>query len=278
MTIDFGKVERYFDRRGFGFVARTFAKMPPSEVFFHIKVVKKTNPELAYALDSATSDAIYFWYECRPSLKGQEVSAIVDPKRIRRELADQVAAYIDAIKASWMNAGKPLPDAIRKATYDLLTSDEANQLSTSRETLAAEQKRQQEEREKAKTARLQAIEEQRAAAQRADYARRKANEERRAAQEAMEDEEFRQLVAEMSAFGFTHSNQVSAYIVSHKLGHKYKHISGVLRMQLDGHVWDFDGGFPRNIYARLCEELGLRNQGSGAVPVAFTPYKDIFQD
>ena len=92
-----------------------------------------------------------------------------------------------------------------------------------------------------------------------------------------EEEEFRQLVAEMSVLGFTYSSQVSAYIVRNRLGHKYKHISGILQMEMDGNVWSFNGGFPPNIYARLCEELGLGNQGSRAVPREFTPYKDIFE-
>ncbi|MFN9866241.1 MAG: hypothetical protein ACK568_03935 [Pseudanabaena sp.] len=68
---------------------------------------------------------------------------------------------------------------------------------------------------------------------------------------------------------------MSAYIVRNRLGHKYKHISGILQMELGGEVWNFNGGFPPNIYARLCDALGLGNQGSRAVPLAFTPYKDI---
>ena len=59
--------------------------------------------------------------------------------------------------------------------------------------------------------------------------------------------EFSQLVEEMSAMGFTHSKQVSAYIVRNKLGHKYKYICGVLEMELDGDVWNFDGGFPPEV-------------------------------
>jgi len=90
-----------------------------------------------------------------------------------------------------------------------------------------------------------------------------------------EEEEFRKLVEEMSAIGFTRSSQVSKYIVTKKLGHKYKHISGLLEMEMDGHVWDFDGGFPKDIYARLCKEMGLSNQGSDAVVRKFTPYKNI---
>jgi cold shock CspA family protein len=55
MTIDFGKVERYIDDRGFGFVSHTFENSSPKEVFFHIKIVKRTHPELARALESTIS-------------------------------------------------------------------------------------------------------------------------------------------------------------------------------------------------------------------------------
>ncbi len=89
------------------------------------------------------------------------------------------------------------------------------------------------------------------------------------------EKEFDNLVDEMSKHGFTHSSQVSAYIVRNQLGHKYRHISGILEMELDGDVWDFDGGFPTDIYAQLCYKLGLQNQGSRATPGRFTPYDDI---
>ncbi|MBF0208748.1 MAG: hypothetical protein HQK53_17920 [Oligoflexia bacterium] len=258
MTIDFGKVERYIENRGFGFVSHTFAKMPPKEVFFHIKVVKRTHPNLSQVLYNTSTNAnIYFWYEYETSPKGQEVLAILNPNKIRQKYDEHIAVLIDTIKTYWMNAGKPLPEAIRKATSDLLTSDEANHLAASREILEAEQKRHQEELQKAEDAKLKAIADQ------------------RAARENAENEEFRQLVAEMSALKFTSSSQVSNYIVRNRLGYNYKHISGILEMELDDERWKFNGGIQPKIYARLCEELGLGNQRSLATPVAFTAYKDI---
>lgn len=294
MTVDYGKVERYIGDRGFGFVSHTFADIPPKEVFFHIKVAKRTHPKLAQALDSTTTtEDMYFWYEYTTSSKGQEVSAILDLKRIQENYPDHKAAFIDTIKTRWMNVKKPLPESLRKATSDLLTSDEVNQLTASRETLEAEQRRQQEELRRTEAASIQMIAEQRAAQQRveaakrqviaeqmvaqqrAEAAKRQVIAEQTAAQQGVEEEEFRKLVAEMSALRYTHSSQVSAYIVSQRLGYKYKNISGILQMELNGNIWDFDGGFPPNIYRRLCNELGLRSRGSGAEVRAFTLYKDI---
>jgi len=99
----------------------------------------------------------------------------------------------------------------------------------------------------------------------------------RQANEEAEEEEFRQLVAEMAPLRFTLSTQVSAYIVKYKLGHKYKHISGILQMELDGNSFNFHGGFPPYVYARLCDALGLASKQSRAKPQAFTPYADIIE-
>lgn len=93
--------------------------------------------------------------------------------------------------------------------------------------------------------------------------------------ESLEEKEFNDLVTELSGMGFTHSSEVSEYIVKNKLGTKYKNISGILKMKKSLDEWSFDGGFPREIYARLCQELKLKNNGSLARPVGFTPYKNI---
>ncbi len=42
-----------------------------------------------------------------------------------------------------------------------------------------------------------------------------------------------------------------------------------------GDEWSFDGGFPRDFYARLCQKLKLKNNGSQARPGEFTPYKNV---
>lgn len=92
---------------------------------------------------------------------------------------------------------------------------------------------------------------------------------------SLNEQEFNELVIELSALGFTHSSEVSEYIVKNNLGTKYKNISGVLLMKKCGDEWSFDGGFPPDIYARLCQKLKLKNKGSQARPGGFTPYKNV---
>lgn len=258
VKIDFGKVERYIEDRGFGFVSHTFTWSPSKEVFFHIKSAKRAHPELAQALNARNSnEPLYFWYEFGDSAKGQQVFTILDPTKIRQSHPNEISAILDAINKIWMNVDISLPESIIKATNDLLQQDEIYQLKIKRSTLEYETKRKREETQRAEIARLQEI------------ARQKAS------QEKSEEDEFRQLVAEISALGFTHSKQVSAYIVRHNLGYKYKNISGILQMEMGGDVWNFNGGFPPRIYARLCDALGLGNQGSLARPIAFRSYKDL---
>jgi hypothetical protein len=184
---------------------------------------------------------------------------------------------VAAIKAQWTSPENHLSESLRNAAADLLTENEANELAERRKSLEAERKRRQDEFQRAEAARLQQIAEAREAQQKAEAAKLKAISDQRANQQRVKDEEFRQLVAEMSVLGFTHSAQVSRYIVRNRLGRKYRYISGILEMELDGRVWDFNGGFPTDIYARLCEALGLEDQGSRAVPTKFTPYDEIFK-
>ncbi|WP_074181308.1 hypothetical protein [Serratia marcescens] len=92
---------------------------------------------------------------------------------------------------------------------------------------------------------------------------------------SVNEQEFNELVTELSVQGFTHSSEVSEYIVKNKLGAKYKNISGVLQMKKRGDEWLFEGGFPPDIYARLCQKLKLKNKGSQARPGEFTPYKNV---
>lgn len=268
-NIDFGQVENFIEDRGVGFVSRILTGTTCSgAVFFHIKTVKRTNPKLAQELNSFDPyDAPYFWYEFEQTRKGAQVTSLIDPKVVAKRYAAESAGIIYSIRRIWLDENKsldtfgqfpPLPDAIIKASSEIIPKNELARLEEER--LVLEVRNQQARKE------LKKIEE----------AKRKEAEDKKAAQDKVEEAEFSQLVKEISRLGFTHSKQVSEYIVRYRLGHKYKNISGVLQMQMRGTTWNFNGGFPPKIYARLCFELGLDNQGSEAKPGAFKPYKDLY--
>lgn len=94
-------------------------------------------------------------------------------------------------------------------------------------------------------------------------------------QEEIEEKEFKQLVSEMIPYGFNSSAQLSAYIIKNRLGYKYKNISGILEMKLDGDTWNFEGGFPKSVYSKLCKELGLNNQKTRATAGRFQSFQDL---
>jgi hypothetical protein len=60
-----------------------------------------------------------------------------------------------------------------------------------------------------------------------------------------------------------------------QLGYKYKNISGIVQMEKDGNIWDFRGGFPPNIYAKICSKLNLKNEGSHARVVNFNSFEKL---
>lgn len=265
MNVDFGIVKKYFTDRGFGFVTRTFRSSHQSEVFFHIKILKKTRSDLAEKLDNEASlDKIYFWYETENTSKGEQVCNVLQSDVVHNMILDNSSFFIEKIETIWSNIDSSLPVWLHDVTVDLVGSDRANELSLERDKLEKERRELEEERRKEREA-LQKIEEAKL---------QKQIEEQRI-QEEIEEKEFEQLVAEMKPLGLTESREVSWYIMNNRLGNKYKNISGIVKMEQDGTSWNFKGGFPPDIYARLCEELGLSNQGTRARAVGFKPFKDL---
>jgi len=63
--------------------------------------------------------------------------------------------------------------------------------------------------------------------------------------------------------------------MDNKLGHKYRNISGVVKMKEGANTWKFDGGFPPKIYRNLCRRLGLSNNGSHTRVVDFKSFNDL---
>jgi cold shock CspA family protein len=247
MNIDFGVVKKYFSDRGFGFVERTFRSSHQSEVFFHIKSIRKLRTDLAEKLDDGASlDTIYFWYETENTSKGEQVYKVLPSDAVSSMVLGCFSSFVEKIESIWGDVDSTLPVWIHDVTFDLVGGDRAKELIIGRQEIERERRDLEEERRKEKEA-----------------------------QEKVEEKEFQKLLAEMKPLGFTESREVSAYIMDKRLGCKYRNISGVVRMEQDGTSWNFSGGFPPTIYARLCEELGLISQGTRARAVGFKPFKDL---
>ncbi len=263
-NVDYGVVNRYFPDKGFGFV-RGLLLGNNSEIFFHIKTIKKTDPQLAESLSrDLFGEKLHFWFDTETTSKGIQICTVFSPRQIRQGAASDTSHLIDRIESYWRNLGRQKPSWLDDVTSDLLGQDRTYELNLERRHLESEEQKKRELERKELEAKTEIERERR---QRQHDAER--------AQEQLEEDEFQNLVAEMMKFGFTHSSQVSNYIVSNRLGYKYKNISGILQMELDGTTWNFKGGFPPKIYARLCDELGLSNNGTRARAVAFESFGNI---
>lgn len=89
-----------------------------------------------------------------------------------------------------------------------------------------------------------------------------------------EREEVEQLVAQCRARGFRTSAQVGYYIRDNRLGERFPHIAGYLKLAKGDDSWEFDGGIAPKFYREVCTRLGLGNAHSNASVVGFSSYAE----
>ena len=289
MNIHFGVVKKYFPEKGFGFVSHPLDSKH-QDVFFHIKNVQKSNKGIADKLSSyEVNDDVFFYYEAENTAKGEQVKSTLPVDRVGEILKGNPHNFTQKLEYLWRDIETPQPVWLGDVTQDIMGLDELNKLKLERELLNEEKKEAEElkrkERERVEVERQVQLELQRQERERIEAEKqkqreiqeqqRKIEEEKQERQRKIRDEEFELLVAEIQSKGFTMSAQVSNYIVNHKLGNKYKHISGIVEMESNGSSWKFNGGFPPDIYAKLCHKIGLGNKGTNSRVVGFTSYKDL---
>jgi cold shock CspA family protein len=263
MTIEFGSIKSYNADRGFGFIGRTFSN-PNGEVFFHIKKIKKKHPELAQKLDNSevAFETTNFWYEVETNERGQQISKLwLGTENIPQSYTQELCSLLQKIESIWKNVDSTKPSWLDLVTIELLGVGRRDELSVERDNLESQLKAAEEERCR------------KAEALRENEIGRITKEHKLTKSEA---DELEQLLAQMRPKNFTYSNQLSTYIVNNRLGYKYQHISGILKMRNADKEWDFHGGFPPRIYKIICEELRLHNQGTYTEPGVFIPFKDVY--
>ncbi|MBD2440221.1 cold shock domain-containing protein [Nostoc sp. FACHB-110] len=262
MTIDFGSINNYHADRGFGFVGRTFSN-PNGKVFFHIKKIKKKHPELAQKLDNSEAlETVNFWYEIETTEKGEQVSKLwLNADNIPQSYTHELCGLIQTVESIWKNVDSPKPSWLDLVTIELVGVDRRHELSFERDNLESQLRAAEEERCRE------------AEALRENEITRIANKHRL---EKTKADELHQLLTEMRPLGFTHSKQLSKYIVRYELGYKYPNISGIVIMEDGSTEWEFPGGFPPDIYKIICRELGLDNQRTNARVKRFDSWTDIY--
>lgn len=267
MEVEFGSFKKYVSERGFGFVNRELSSPHKKEVFFHIRNIKKSNQYLANKLnDDKGIGSEYFWYEIEKSDKGDQVFSILNPEKLKEKFSDNFPVLIEKIEKIWLDTNSSLPEWVEYAANDLVGTTFVVDLKVKREALEQIIKTEIDNKRKEAEAKERVREEE----------QRKLMAEI-AGERKIKEDEFKLLVQEIKPLKFTQSKQVSSYIMRNRLGHKYKNISGIVKMEMDGNTWDFNGGFPPKIYAQLCEELGLSNQGTHARVVSFNSFKTLHE-
>ncbi|MBD2393265.1 cold shock domain-containing protein [Cyanobacterium aponinum FACHB-4101] len=288
MAIDFGNVKSYNSSRGFGFITGSFLNSH-RKVFFHIKKIKAKYPEIAQKLDNQENfQGLNLWYEIEHTQKGEQVKECwLHKDEIPENHVSELSDFIEKVENIWKNIDSSKPSWLDIITIELVGTNRKDELSLQRNNLesqrreAEERKRKDAEVERLRQIELQKEKERQEVEPQKQISIDKENEVRRLSAKYSlsidEAEEFYLLLEEMRLLQFTHSKQLSNYIVKKKLGYKYKNISGIVRMQDGGDEWDFHGGFPPKIYSYICKELRLDNQHTKTRPVDFRSFKEVYK-
>lgn len=199
--------------------------------------------------------------------KGQQLRSILDCERLKSLPSEVTSPYMKILEELWLDIKKSLPSWLEKVTSELAGEVGLESFKNKRNMLLheVEVKKEAKAMEKLKKANEEKEEKLRKLREKEEH------------ENMITENEFRLLVEEMRPLDLIRSKDLSRYIVNNRLGYKYKHISGVVKMERDGNTWDFDGGFPPKIYAQLCEELGLHSQNTRAHVVGFDSYKNIHE-
>lgn len=253
--LEFGRVVKYFDN-GFGFIKPMDpdSEFHKKEIFFHIKSVKKFEDDLVKFSDGKVKE-LNFWFTYRDGKKGKEVVEFwSDAEDIPREY---VPSILDRYSASLIRSANvtqviPIPIASRP-----LIPISPVRLTPIKAPNIFSKVNEQEKKILGNFGKYDAT-----------FLANKYS------LIAIKAEELSALLTDMCKKEFKLSSELSKYIKSNRLGNKYPNIAGVVTMSNGSDEWDFQGGFPKDIYRIICLEMGLRDKGTYAKAIKFTSYKD----
>jgi cold shock CspA family protein len=290
--IDYGRVSNYVEDRGFGFVSQSIHNQHGVDVFFHIKSIKKSDSDVAKQLENSmfiesdnndqSSGALCFWYRAEKTGKGLQVNSVVKISDLSNNEIESISNKIENI----LEKGQKISNCLTRASEEILGIERINEIKNKNKDYEIKKaeiylKQLKEEsiiRKNGSEPKL-LISEQLIQYE-IENTDQKLRELKGTETQYLEliEHEYKQIIEEVESLGFTHSKELSHYIVKNKLGQKYKNISGVVKMEKDGNSWDYGGGFPPNIYSRICHDLDLSNEGSNAKVVGFESYSDLYDE
>lgn len=269
--MNFGVVDRYVSERGFGFIRSLLGENKNEDVFFHISTIKRTALGIAEKIIKSPSERVWLWFDVEETPKGYQVGRVFTSEQVQAGAIKDPSCLISDIERLWGDGNYQKTEWLEHVTTDLMGKSRLAELVLMRNRQEDERRERQEaikRKAEAHAAKIELeIKEIQAQQARWDEAERLKKEK--------ENNEFEALVEEMQKFGFKESRDVSRYIVNNQLGLKYRNISGVVIMGQAGDHWKFNGGFPPDIYKKLCWRLGLVGRGSQAKVISFESYDSI---
>lgn len=120
MTLDFGQIQDYDCKRGFGFVSRTVGTSSYSrgKVFFHIKKIKCKYLGFAQRLDNGNFSDTSFWYTLEKTSKGEQVTEVwLTAEEIPPSQGTELIPHIESL---WRNIQINTPPWLETITEELV--------------------------------------------------------------------------------------------------------------------------------------------------------------
>ncbi len=294
MKVGYGVVLNYYANRGFGFVQDYFYQ---NNVFFHINTIKKYDPKLACRIeefgypgkdryaDVDYSNAPLLWYEIINAEKGEKVKALFSKEDLHNRYKSCLSDLAERIEIVWRDVSRSISSDFQSVAEDLVGVNRMSELCEERLTLVKQKEKNLEELsnslalsdEKTDSTIGLRFEISREQFQLDSVKNENVNDNEGdgGIEESEQEIELNYLIAEMADLGFKDSKEVSSYIVKKRLGEKYKEISGVVKMEKDGHLWDFYGGVPPHIFNKICERLGVTKSSSDTRVVDYSSFRDL---
>lgn len=101
MKISSGVIEEYFPNKGFGFISNYFQKEFDENIFFHINVIKKTQPKMLKHFDNNTPYGLHLWYLYEEETKGKAVKAVLTSFEIHKNHSPEIHNLTNMVEGIW---------------------------------------------------------------------------------------------------------------------------------------------------------------------------------
>ena len=94
-------------------------------------------------------------------------------------------------------------------------------------------------------------------------------------EDIVEGMEYEMLLQLVKKYNISSPKELSAFITANRIGNRFPHLCGLIRMRDGIYSWDYKNGIAPSVYGRLCEDMEFGGPVSSAKVESFTPWKDF---